>query len=200
MTPGWRCGALRSPRPMNGPRPLVLKIGGSLLSRAGWPRQIDDLIAGFGETPLSLVVGGGAVVDGLRLIDAAAPQPARLMHDLAIDAMRLTALVVSRTTGLPLSAQPACTPTACVLDVPLWLQHSGNAANMPAGWHVTSDSIAACVARACNAALLLAKSVPPPSLDHEPSLADLARAGWVDPFFATATIGLDDISWAVPDQ
>jgi aspartokinase-like uncharacterized kinase len=64
------------------------------------------------------------------------------------------------------------------------------------GWHVTSDSIAAAVATACGAALLLAKSVPPP--ESRGSLASLAQAGWVDDYFPSVAADLERIEWAVP--
>ena len=67
---------------------------------------------------------------------------------------------------------------------------------MPVGWQVTSDSIAAFVATTNAAALVLAKSVPPPaSTDDLPSLA---HAGWVDGHFPVAAADLARLEWVVP--
>lgn len=198
MTTQWIQGCVRQSRKGDSPEALVLKVGGSLLSWPDWPRLLDSLVAGVGDVPLAIVVGGGGVVDGLRHIDAAAPQPAQLMHDLALDCMHTLAQLVSQSTGLPLLANPALTGQACVLDVPTWMLTHASAANLPASWDVTSDSIAARVASEYKAALMLAKSAPPPATWCGTSLESLTATGWVDRFFPTAANDLQEISWAAP--
>lgn len=203
MNGRWQFGAIRQPEAEDDPRPLVLKIGGSLLSLPGWPHLLEALIARVGDVPLTVVVGGGAIVEGLREIDAAAPQPAGLMHDLAIDAMHFTARLVSRATGLAIMARPSCTASAGILDVPLWLMKSDAATALPASWDVTSDSLAACVARDCGAGLMLAKASPPPpwpERDDQGTLRHLAEAGWIDHFFPTAATGVARIGWCAPRE
>jgi hypothetical protein len=146
-----------------------------------------------------LVVGGGAVVDGLRALDRAMPQSPQLMHDLAIDAMRLTARLVAATMNVRLASIPPDDDGVAVLDVPAWLAAGSRAAALPAGWQVTSDSIAATVAVEHGGRLLLAKSVPPPPCpDDGDLLLSLARAGWVDEHFPVAARPLATIEWAVP--
>lgn len=197
MTETWEHGVVRSGG-QERPRDLiVLKVGGSLLSLPAWPRLIESLVAGMGDRSVAIVVGGGAVVEGLRVIDAAAPQSPEVMHELAIDAMHLMADLVSRATGLPLRAEPGA-GEACVLDVPVWLLGKPRAADLPAGWEVTSDSIAARVASEYDADLVLAKSVPPPANWCGASLQTLARSGWVDRFFPSAAAGVTHIGWAAP--
>ena len=142
-----------------------------------------------------MVVGGGPVVDGLRAIDAAARQPAAVMHELAIDAMSLTGRTVAEATGLPVVAGDAAAEG--VLDASAWLRAAGSAAALPAGWQVTSDSIAAAVARRAGRRLVLVKSTPPPVGGGD--LAALAAAGWVDPYFPAAAAKLVAIDWAAPD-
>ena len=198
MTKNWIRGCLRQSKGGDGTEALVLKVGGSLLSWHDWPRLLDRLVAGVGDVPLAIVVGGGAVVDGLRQIDAAAPQPAKLMHDLALDCMHTLAQLVAKSTGLPLSANPALTGTACVLDAPTWVLTHPAAADLPASWDVTSDSIAALLARENNATLLLAKSAAPPATWCGASLESLTTTGWVDRFFPTAADGLKEIYWTAP--
>lgn len=194
MTPGWALGTLRSgPLPEAG---QVVKVGGSLLAMPGWPEALAALVAGL---PASLVVvGGGGVVDGLRAIDAASPRPRRLTHDLAIDAMALTARIVADALDLPVVA-PAVGGGG-VLDAAAWLSgleiSSPGSQVLPVGWHVTSDSIAATVAAVTRRGLVLAKRVPPPERAHD--LERLAAAGWVDPHFPVAAAGVAPIAWAAP--
>jgi aspartokinase-like uncharacterized kinase len=189
MTAGWRHGVLRGGAEIRPAGPLIVKLGGSLLARTAWATTIVDLLAEQ-IRPHLLVVGGGPVVDGLRAIDAAAPQPAAAMHWWAIEAMGITARIVAEALGLPLVRSPSGAAQG-VLDVPAWLRGD---ASLPIGWHVTSDSIAAVAARAAGAGLLLVKSVPPPADD----LATAAAAGWVDPHFPAVAADLDQITWAAP--
>jgi aspartokinase-like uncharacterized kinase len=189
MTAGWHHGVLRGGAEIRPAGRLVVKLGGSLLARTGWVAAIADLLAEQVH-PHLIVVGGGPVVDGLRAIDAAAPQSAAVMHWRAIEAMGITARVVAEALGLPLVTSPSGAAHG-VLDVPEWLRGD---ASLPVGWHVTSDSIAAVAARAAGAGLLLAKSVPPPAHD----LATAAAVGWVDPHFPAVAAALDQITWAAP--
>ncbi|MFM8292063.1 MAG: hypothetical protein ACKOC4_10240 [Planctomycetia bacterium] len=185
----WIRGFLRSTGGSPGHRPLVVKIGGSLLARPAWGTALAELVASAGG-PCHLVVGGGPVVDGLRTIDAADPRPAATMHWLAIEALGITARLVAEALGLQLTAAPDATATA-VLDVPRWLR--GTVA-LPEGWHVTSDSIAAVAAARLGGGLLLAKSVPPPAA----TLDALVAAGWLDAHFSVAARPLASIAWAAP--
>ena len=192
MRIAWEHGPIRagSESPCGG---RVIKFGGSLLRRGGWPAALGVLV-GQVVAPTTIVVGGGGLVDGLRAIDAAHPLPAALSHRLAIDAMGLTARLVADATGFPLTAEPAAGAAVVVLDAPSWLAVGTRLADLPVGWHVTSDSIAAAVAAAYGAALWLAKSEPPPAGDLE----CLARAGWVDDYFPLAAAPLGRIEWAAP--
>jgi hypothetical protein len=197
MTAVWRREAIRcgeaegATRP--GKRSWVVKFGGSLLSRPHWPDELRGLLDLL-EGPRTIVVGGGAIVDGLRSIDAASPRSPELMHHLAIEAMGITARLVAAVIGLPVAVVPASSSGVVVLDASSWLAAGGRAAGLPIGWQVTSDSIAAAVAGSCGAGLLLAKSVPPPAV----GLPALVASGWLDPFFPTAATSLAEIHWAAP--
>ncbi|MFM8414766.1 MAG: aspartate kinase [Planctomycetota bacterium] len=190
MTVAWQHGVIRG-APAR-PAGHVVKVGGSLLDRRGWPDALALLLTDL--RPTLVVVGGGQLVDGLRAIDAACPRPARLMHDLAIDAMSLTARLVADAIGLPLVREVEA--AAGVLDAAAWLRAAGPVASLPVGWHVTSDSIAAVVAGATGRRLVLAKSVPPPVGGDD--LDALAAAGWVDAYFPFAAAGVAAIAWAAP--
>ena len=209
MSGGWQRGVVRSCR--NGGdsatarviRTCVIKVGGSLLGRTDWPRLLTELVQQKSvDSHCLLVVGGGPLVDGLRAIDAAAPQPPDIVHRLAIDLMGVTARLVAATLALPLVAGTA--GQACgVLDVPEWLGRAGRYDQLPVGWHVTSDSIAAFVAarsaETSGCELLLAKSVPPPVCPAKQALLEsLAQSGWIDAYFPEAAATLTEISWACP--
>jgi 5-(aminomethyl)-3-furanmethanol phosphate kinase len=192
-THSWREGRLSGQGAGGRPQvmqPQVIKIGGSLLARPRWPDELAELLVGRDE-PL-VVVGGGSVVDGLRAVDAASPRSPELVHELAIAAMGITGRLVADALGLPVVQAPGL--QAGVLDMAAWLAASPQG-DVPASWDVTSDSLAALVARATGRGLVLVKSVPPPvSLD----LDALAAAGWVDAHFPRVASALAEITWAAP--
>jgi len=195
MTAVWMRGVIRATTDTAIPR-TVIKFGGSLLVRPTWRDELRSLVADS-NGPTTIVIGGGPLVDGLRAIDAASPCSAEVMHRAAIDAMGITARLAAEAASLKLAAEPACDERLVVLDAAAWLSLAGRYDDLPVGWHVTSDSIAAAVATACGAALVLAKSVPPPP-ECTGSLASLAREGWVDDHFPIAAADLERIEWAVP--
>lgn len=209
MTWTWHRGILRGPAAASVGSPsaclrhatssdrVVVKLGGSLLTLPDWPTEIMALILSL-DRPAVVVVGGGAVVDGLRTIDAVARLPDELAHRLAIDALRITSRVVAVATASSFSGRPDDPSRVTVLDTPAWLDEEGRFDLLPAGWHVTSDSIAALVATALGCPLVLIKRVPPPSSGD--GVRGLVDAGWVDPFFPDAAAVLERITWAVPDM
>lgn len=194
MSEAWKRGLLRAVAFPREPR-TVVKFGGSLLLRPTWPAELRGIVANC-TGPTTVVVGGGPVVDGLRTIDAAGSADNAAMHRLAIDALAITARLAAEMTGLRLASAPADAGGGVILDTPAWLVESGRLASLPAGWHVTSDSIAATVAVAAAAGLLLVKSVPPPPVAGD--LATLADHGWVDDHFPVAAATLGRIEWAAP--
>lgn len=196
MTSTWTCGVLRS---TGAPAPHeIIKLGGSLLVMPDWPTRVAELVRDRAAIrPVLIVVGGGAIVDGLRAIDAAAPQDAALVHELAIGLMGTTARLVADALAAPLVTDQA-EASAAVLDVPRWLSCDDRLRGLPVGWNVTSDSIAASIAAATHADLLLAKRVPPPDSAAADQLESLAHCGWIDGGFQLAAARLTRIAWAAP--
>ncbi len=196
MTNAWTWGELRSGGDESALE--ILKVGGSLLTVPGWPALLAGLVrrCSAGRRVL-LVVGGGAIVDGLRAIDAAALLAEATTHGLAIDLLGSTARLVADAVALPLVLGPGA-PRAAVIDVPRWLAGPGRLSRLPVGWHVTTDSIAALVATELSGDLRLAKRVAPPPCPDTDRLAALARTGWIDGHFPAAAAGLARIAWAAP--
>lgn len=190
----WQTGWLRWPGRSPATAPLVIKLGGSLLRRPGWPEAVGSLLEreAVGRAATWLVIGGGPVVDGLRQLDQIEPQPPERMHRLAITAVSLTARLVAERLKLPLIDAPAAA-TVAVLDVSQ-AACGPVLAPLPCSWAVTSDSIAAAVAAAWLAELLLIKSSAPP----RGSLASLSESGWLDGHFPTASREVAAIRWAAP--
>jgi len=196
MTGAWMFGDLVAA--VGDERCEVVKIGGSLLTLPGWPALVASLVRDRASGRRVLVVtGGGAIVDGLRVIDGVAPQAVDTTHFLAIDLLGTAARLVARATFLPLVSEPG-PESAAVLDVPGWLAAADRHAQLPVGWHVTSDSIAALVATETTSDLLLVKRAAPPPSARADGLAALARSGWVDDHFPTAAMRLTRIRWAAP--
>lgn len=195
MSTLWLTGTIRPAAGAGIGEGPIVKLGGSLLTRPAWPEDVRRLLASL-RSPV-VVVGGGPVVDGLREIDAASPRSTALMHDLAIDAMRLTARIVAEALRLPLEPRvESHAVTPIILDTATWLGASSRVHPLPQGWQVTSDSIAAIIAASAGRDLLLVKSLPP----HCPgdALADLSAAGWVDEHFPAAAADVTAIGWAAP--
>ncbi len=188
---------LPPPRHANGAAGMTVKVGGSLLTRRDWPQRLGSLLTAS-NAPLQIMVGGGPVVDGLRQLDAASPQPAERMHRLAIQAMEITAEMVAEELGLRVCREPAAdTSRHCVIHPEAW-RTRGGFDGLPASWEVTSDSLAAIVAATVGQPLLLLKSVCPPHAGESLPLTALAEAGWVDPHFPQAAGRLIGLAWAAP--
>lgn len=196
MNAAWTLGEIRSRGPESSLE--IVKLGGSLLTLPGWPAMLAGLVHRRSATRrVLLVVGGGAIIDGLRVIDAAAPLADATTHGLAIDLLGSTARLVADAVGLPVVLEPVDEPVAAI-DVPRWLGTRGRLAGLPVGWHVTTDSIAALVAAELAGDLLLAKRVAPPPCPDADELTALANSGWIDGHFPIAAAGLTRIAWAAP--
>ena len=185
------------------PRPLaVFKIGGSLLDLPELPEVIQQVLdQRAGAAPL-LVVGGGAAADLIREWDQVHHLGEEAAHELALEAMDLTASLLARffpEARLVRSEQQVrmaladgalsifcagCFLKAAEANGHLPLEHS---------WRLTSDSIAAWAAGVLAASeLVLVKSVAAP---RGMTLAAAAQAGLVDEVFPAVAADLPAIGW-----
>lgn len=185
---------------MTAPRPVVVKVGGSLLDWPEFPARLSAYVHQRANDRLVLVVGGGRSADVIRQLDeihslGEAPSHALALHSLDLTARILAVLV----PGLEVVAHPqdlgpvwnaGRTP---ILTPRLMLDDDDRAGldPLPHSWTVTTDAIAARLAVLLNASeLVLLKSAPlPPDADR----AEAARLGLVDPAFLDAARTLERV-------
>jgi aspartokinase-like uncharacterized kinase len=181
-------------------RPSVIKVGGSLLGWDQFPARLSAYLAARQGERLILVVGGGQACDWIRDLDRRHALGDERAHWLALHALDLTARIAAAlVSGLDVAADldqlpdiwaKARTP---VLAPRSFLERDGVCATdpLPHTWAVTTDAIAARLARHLGAAeLVLLKSAP---LPLGASRTEAARRGLVDPAFIAAAEGIDRV-------
>jgi aspartokinase-like uncharacterized kinase len=163
---------------------MVVKIGGGLLEHEGCLDGVLSVISDVArDRPLLIVPGGGPFADVVRAQDDRLGLSDEAAHWMAVLAMDQYAhLIASRLPGATLVWDEAAIASAVrsgripVLAPSSWLRRADP---LPHSWNVTSDSIAAWVARAVGARDLLL--IKPPHATG----ADL-----VDPYFARTSEGV----------
>ncbi|CAL1241291.1 amino acid kinase [Candidatus Methylocalor cossyra] len=162
----------------------VVKLGGSLAESEVLSRWLDALA----ETTVVIVPGGGVFADGVRAAQARFGFDDRTAHAMAILAMRQYALMMAGfCPHLTLAADLGRLSAAArkAERAVLWLPDpkAVDEREVPASWEVTSDSIAAWLARRLRAErLLLVKAAPIAFRGAE--FERLGSAGTVDAAFA----------------
>jgi aspartokinase-like uncharacterized kinase len=187
-------------------RVSVVKVGGSLLTRADLPRRLRAWLAGeraiHPTTHFVLIAGGGPWVETIRAIDAHSPLGDERAHWICVSLMDVTAGLVGAM--LPeLSVVDSLADLKRRLAVPgvsllrpsefvARVERTLPGVRLPADWSVTSDSIAGRLAVALAAdELVLLKLAPPPSdSGSENWLARLADVGYVDGFLPSVAAEL----------
>jgi aspartokinase-like uncharacterized kinase len=177
------------------PHIRVVKVGGSLLDLPGLAGRLRDWFARQPPARSVVVVGGGPLADAIRSLDQLHHLGDEVCHQFAVQAMTLAARLLHAMIGeWKLIAQINDldrTAEAPVLLDPWQYLHAEEsslaAPPLPHSWAVTSDSIAARLARqlAAGELVLLKSRLPPGS-----SLAAVCDAGYVDSYFFTAAHGL----------
>jgi aspartokinase-like uncharacterized kinase len=161
-----------------------VKLGGSLASSPSLETWLRTL-AGGGGARLVVVPGGGAFADAVRAAQTARGFNDRVAHRMALLAMEQYAWLLA---GLcrelsPVRSRERILATLTDGGVPVWLPSRMVLAqrDIEPSWDVTSDSLAAWLARDLEAsALFLVKAVAQP---QPRAPAALARDGIVDRAF-----------------
>ena len=193
-------------------RVIVVKVGGSLLDLPDLALRLDGWLQMQPAACHVLIAGGGALADAVRAMDQRLQLGDETAHWLAIDCLQITANVVH--TVLPasqlitdwesLAAAVHGLPQRIVFAPAQFLRHveptlPGD--RLSHSWRVSSDSIAARIARALNAdSLVLLKSQ---SAETDGSPDAWATAGFVDEAFPAVaaelprlqTVNLRDDRW-----
>ncbi|MGD9545573.1 MAG: uridylate kinase [Methylocystis sp.] len=161
--------------------PLVVKLGGSL---HGAP-ALADWIAALKRYPRAMAItpGGGPFADAVRAAQPLIGYDERTAHAMAVLAMEQYALALAnRDDALQLAASPGAIEEAQTNGrIALWRPSGMVAAaeDIRPSWDVTSDSLAAWLAKKTGArALLLIKSVDVPD---GASMSEIVRKNIVDP-------------------
>ncbi|MBS7541962.1 aspartate kinase [Ancylobacter oerskovii] len=165
------------------PEAVIVKLGGSLAAAPG----LAGLLARLAETgaPLVVVPGGGPLADAVRDLQPRLSLSDRACHHMAILAMESFALALGDLEPrlLPCTDAAAMARAHAAGRAALWLPaEMGRAADLPASWNVTSDSLALWLALHLGARrLAFVKSAP----SHGTAPGEWAAAGLVDPFVPT---------------
>ncbi len=164
--------------------PLVVKIGGSLLSNGS---RLSTVVATLARArrPIVIVPGGGPFADQVREAQKIHDTSDQAAHRMALMAMQQTGLLIEdmqvRFTAVDTTS--AIRQALAANRIPIWLplKLAGVDETIPADWTVTSDALAARLAerlRFEGVLLLKSRCVP-----QGPSAAELASLGVVDEVF-----------------
>jgi aspartokinase-like uncharacterized kinase len=171
----------------------VVKLGGSL---TGSPELSPWLacLAEHGGGRIAVVPGGGPFADAVRQVQQHWKFPDPSAH-------RMACLAMDQYGWMLMGLEPRFRPASdlseirarlMAKEVPVWLPGPtmGDHPDIPQSWDITSDSLAAWLARRLGARyLVLVKSISPPA--GEVSVEELCRRGVVDSAFHGFLAGVD---------
>lgn len=170
---------------------VVVKLGGSL-ARAGTPGSWLAIVVARGAGRCVIVPGGGDFADAVRTAQERLRFSDGAAHRMALLAMEQYALLLRDLAPTLRPCESAAQIRAALAGggVALWLPYAMVDADpeVAESWAVTSDSLAAWLARRIEATrLVLVKSAaaPPPPVSPE----RLAALGLVDPAFPAYATG-----------
>jgi 5-(aminomethyl)-3-furanmethanol phosphate kinase len=166
------------------PRPVVVKLGGSMVRSAELPAWLDVIAAS--RRPIVIVPGGGALADEVRAAQARLGFGDGAAHRMALLAMDQLAWAVG---GLRAGFEVGDTEDALRASlahgrVAVWAPYSlvAGRSDIPQSWTMTSDSLALWLARRLGAeCCYVIKSIERRRAAF--SAVELARGGVVDEAF-----------------
>ena len=169
----------------------VVKLGGSLAD-AGELRAWLAILASAGPGRAVVVPGGGAFADAVRAAQQQLGFDDTSAHQMALLAMEQYGLMLAGMEPTLVAADDIPAIFSALKDdrVPVWMPCAMvlGCEDIPASWDVTSDSLAAWLARVLGASLLiLVKSVR--ITQTHADAGELVRRGWVDPLFPRSAAG-----------
>jgi 5-(aminomethyl)-3-furanmethanol phosphate kinase len=170
--------------------PSVVKLGGSLAHSADLPDWL-AVLAEQGAGRAVLVPGGGPFADTVRSAQAIWHFNDATAHHMALLAMQQYGLMLGglRAELLPVASEAAIRAALAGGRIPVWSPlPMALDPELETSWRLTSDSLAAWLARRLNAGrlALVKRCTMPDSADP----ADWAAVGIVDPLFPEHARGL----------
>jgi 5-(aminomethyl)-3-furanmethanol phosphate kinase len=180
-----------------GPSMWVVKIGGSLLGSPELERWLEIFVK-YSNGNIIIVPGGGVFADAVRKAQELTKVSDACAHKLAVLAMDQFGLLLANMNPLLATAK-----TECEIDERTW-QHRAIVwlpshmvladDSIPQSWDVTSDSLAAWLAKKLNAKqLILVKSDKPNG--SQLCLKRMTRDGVVDEAFSEFMLNANFGSW-----
>ena len=168
----------------------VIKLGGSLSQKSALIHCLDTIEQRYAQQPVIIVPGGGAFADQVRLAQTHWQFDDTTAHQMAILAMQQMALLIK---GLKPQFTLAPSINAFLkppLKPEIWIWSPSvnelNEAGIAASWKITSDSLAAWLAKTIEAkSLTLVKSAV---IDQQMTLQDLTNLGIIDAEFCKFTL------------
>jgi aspartokinase-like uncharacterized kinase len=183
----------------------VVKVGGSLLDMPEFPETLRDWLSAQAAAAHVLVVGGGSLADEVRALSRRFQMDQAAAHWACVDLLTATARIVAslvpplifvrRFDELQSALRTDAAPCVvfAVADFLATVEPLMPAPALPRDWSATTDSIAARLAVALDAAeLVLLKST---HLPPEANCQAAADRGLVDDFFPIASRGLAKVRW-----
>lgn len=172
----------------------VIKLGGNLASSAELPDWL-AVLAEHGAERVVLVPGGGPFADAVRSAQAIHRFDDATAHHMALLAMQQYGLMLAglRAELLPVDSEAAIRAALAAGRMPVWSPlpmalDPEPAPELEPSWRLTSDSLAAWLARRLNIGrlALVKRCTMPDSADP----TEWAAAGIVDPLFPDHARGL----------
>lgn len=177
----------------------IVKVGGSLFDLPDLAQRMRTFLGDEIVACDILIAGGGALVEQVRQLHDKNPIDHTRAHWICVELMSITARLLTERLGLESVATdidelpPLDAPSLQTFDASKWLRHVEpitNGTQLPIGWEVTSDSIAARLATTLGAEeLVLLKSALPADTD----IRQMAEDGYVDSAFPTFAAELPTI-------
>ncbi len=164
---------------------IILKLGGSLLTRPKLLQQWLVLASEQGQGQLIIVPGGGVFAEQVRRLQTTLSYDDRTAHYMALLAMQQVALLFKGWVQelMIVSNMADIIPVLKQQQVVVWspLAEELDAHCIPASWDISSDSLAAWLATQLRAKqLLLVKSI---KLPKQYTCAQLVQQGILDSAF-----------------
>lgn len=173
-------------------RPLIIKIGGSLLQQKSLIPDLARYLDGVGTHQVVLLTGGGPAVKAMYAMreklpygeDEAHWHCIKLMGDLTRTLCETYPNSVAVTSWAQAEAAWQADRLPWFVVEPFLREDETAKDHLPHTWDVSSDSIAAHLAKRYGADLVLLKAcrLPP----KKGTATEYARAGIVDPYFSLA--------------